>query len=525
MAILISKVEMEEYGDLSIPDVINLTFSNGEKVTYQRSNEGIFSTAADEKEEYTNYTIPKLDLGEQNVDDANFEALSKEYARQLSFLNEQHQVAFVEAERLCAKEKEEIDDIHKHQHEMIDKVWKKRDKKPLEKYQGLKKEVDDRMKALGDPSVRLKIMLGWLRESGAPELQKAAKMLESDSDYIVKMIGSPEVKWDSFLSHVQQVSADLCRVIKDTLQKEGMTVWYDRAADRLDTYGMINGVVSSSLFTLVLTTQYFWRPYCVFEWCVATLAQKPIITICESDPRYGGTPIGSYELPGLFQHVMKHELIEVNRGYWEAFIAKLSLRIQNTLKSRPERILKRSSPNIDCRSSILKVSEINWLGKELLKEARMLGKRLLIKSQDGMSGEQFHAKCDGRGPTLIVVETKCGSVFGGFTSRPWDKGCKLGYHSAKSAWLFKLRIKGSTVHKRININSSALGYAVWDGKHQRLYGPVFGGWHDLCVSPVEGYTYCHHCSYTSSIFPGLRRSYFQLKECEVFEILNSPTSV
>ena len=185
----------------------------------------------------------------------------------------------------------------------------------LAKYQFLKKKLDARMEMLKVPSQRLKMMLGWLRASKVSAFVKAAKMLEAESGYILKRIKSPDIKWDNFLSHVQKISADVCRSIKDALGKDRITCWYDRNAARVDIYGMVDGVINSNLFTIVLTKEYFGRQYCVFEYCLAVLAGKPIITIAESDPRYGGGPFGLFELPELVKDILKYEVIEINRGY------------------------------------------------------------------------------------------------------------------------------------------------------------------------------------------------------------------
>ena len=41
-------------------------------------------------------------------------------------------------------------------------------------------------------------------------------------------------------------------------------------------------------------------------------------------------------------------------------------------------------------------------------------------SQDGFLAENFHLLCDGKGPTLTVVESEQGKRFGGYTTVPWS---------------------------------------------------------------------------------------------------------
>ena len=41
-------------------------------------------------------------------------------------------------------------------------------------------------------------------------------------------------------------------------------------------------------------------------------------------------------------------------------------------------------------------------------------KRICRGSRDGFAAHQFHAKCDGKGPTLIVIQSTVGNIFGLF---------------------------------------------------------------------------------------------------------------
>lgn len=41
-------------------------------------------------------------------------------------------------------------------------------------------------------------------------------------------------------------------------------------------------------------------------------------------------------------------------------------------------------------------------------------------SKHGWKVSDFHKNCDGKGPTLTVLKSSAGQVFGGFTSVPWQ---------------------------------------------------------------------------------------------------------
>jgi hypothetical protein len=51
------------------------------------------------------------------------------------------------------------------------------------------------------------------------------------------------------------------------------------------------------------------------------------------------------------------------------------------------------------------------------------GKRFTLLwrgSRDGFGARDFHGRCDGRAPTLTLIEDTGGSIFGGFTPVEWE---------------------------------------------------------------------------------------------------------
>ena len=47
--------------------------------------------------------------------------------------------------------------------------------------------------------------------------------------------------------------------------------------------------------------------------------------------------------------------------------------------------------------------------------------RLIYRgSKDGFTADVFHSKCDHKGPTLAVILSEHGKIFGGFTDIEWD---------------------------------------------------------------------------------------------------------
>ena len=147
-------------------------------------------------------------------------------------------------------------------------------------------------------------------------------------------------------------------------------------------------------------------------------------------------------------------------------------------------------------------------------------------SKDGMSSKSFHDKCDNKGPTITLYKNeKC--VFGGYSPISWSSHGN--YHTSNDCFIFTLinifNIKPTKFPLKNNNQ-----YAVC---HNPIYGPCFGGGHDISISNPDfnnsdlyskfPYSYQDILGKGKSIFTGDYNNYnafFNLKEIEVFELSN-----
>jgi len=107
----------------------------------------------------------------------------------------------------------------------------------------------------------------------------------------------------------------------------------------------------------------------------------------------------------------------------------------------------------------------------------MPGKRMRLlyrSSRDGASAALFHASCDGQGPTVTLIKSSNGFVFGGYAGVAWSSDDK--WHSCPSAFLFTVtNPHGDPITRFIsNWDVNAVGCYV-------CHGPIFGRG-DLFVS-------------------------------------------
>jgi len=140
-------------------------------------------------------------------------------------------------------------------------------------------------------------------------------------------------------------------------------------------------------------------------------------------------------------------------------------------------------------------------------------------SRDGMSEMTFHNLCNNKGPTLTVVKTMNGNIFGGFTSQSWMS--RNNYVVDMNAWLFSLKHPSVVGPKKMKAQNGS--YHVYDNAS---YFPSFGNNHDLTCgySGANAYTNVSsgHYEQVDSRLQFLDGTqYFQVKEIEVFG-LTSP---
>ena len=126
-------------------------------------------------------------------------------------------------------------------------------------------------------------------------------------------------------------------------------------------------------------------------------------------------------------------------------------------------------------SDILKSMEYKMNLMELISEKMnkyLKLERLYSGRIDGFLAEQFHIKCDHKGPTISVILNDYNTIFGGYTEVSWTKifGCR----NDVNAFMFQLY-----PNKKIILQKRSDGFkAVF---HRSLYMCGFSGVCDLVI--------------------------------------------
>jgi len=164
---------------------------------------------------------------------------------------------------------------------------------------------------------------------------------------------------------------------------------------------------------------------------------------------------------------------------------------------------------------------VHWKEREFLNQylkplSKKVGKfPIYVASMDGDSGTDFHDKCDGKGPTVVIVETTTGNVFGGYTSVSWSSVGES-WKRDLTSFLFQLRPRFSHFALR-NRDHSAI-YS------RRNYGPTFGQGYDLKIfsgALSSSRSYVHGLTFKANDYTlNDGTQYFQVKDYVVFQAID-----
>jgi len=143
-------------------------------------------------------------------------------------------------------------------------------------------------------------------------------------------------------------------------------------------------------------------------------------------------------------------------------------------------------------------------------------------SRDGFGCATFHSKCDGKGPTLTVIQSTDGVIFGGYTALSWDLPPNNGSynHQDNAAFIYSIT-KGYKVSKQNNTGYSILCHSG--------YGPAFGDGSDIriydncnttnenCGTGVRSGYSTYQLPSGESFIAGTKQ--FTVKEIEVYSVI------
>jgi hypothetical protein len=111
--------------------------------------------------------------------------------------------------------------------------------------------------------------------------------------------------------------------------------------------------------------------------------------------------------------------------------------------------------------------------------------RCYKKTADGASSDVWHAKCDGKGPTITVMKGSSGYTFGGYTGVSWQKPGGIVFSSTPDATAFLFTDTGRSAGRACQFEKKTLLRSSDAIRQSRDYGPAWGSGPDLMTS-VQG---------------------------------------
>eukprot|EP01084_Bolivina_argentea_P103950 186174_1 len=108
-------------------------------------------------------------------------------------------------------------------------------------------------------------------------------------------------------------------------------------------------------------------------------------------------------------------------------------------------------------------------------------KLLFRASEHEYLASKFHGLCDGKAPTICIVKSNFGNIFGGYTSIGWKSLYRRTGAMDDKTFLFLIRSSNETQQKQCPViyKSKCKGFSI---VYFENYGPTFGIGHDLYIS-------------------------------------------
>jgi hypothetical protein len=104
---------------------------------------------------------------------------------------------------------------------------------------------------------------------------------------------------------------------------------------------------------------------------------------------------------------------------------------------------------------------------------------LFSGSIHGWKISKFHELCDEKGPTITVMNSKAGRVFGGFAMQSWESKTR-GFKADEKAFIYS--IDRQQIYRVVDAQKALYCSSGW--------GPSFGGWAlGLPNDPLSGENY------------------------------------
>lgn len=325
---------MEKCDEDGVPEILSLKLSNGKTAVYTSVPDHEVYFTKPTSTEFKEFYPPDFEACINNIKDTGRKDNSTILKMQIKELEKTYNSALQEAESLYFKNVENLRTVFEERTRICDRLYNNQSTKMSEEYRAKKKQLSNALWNEKREEERVYWMSTVLRDTKKKAMIEAAELLHKNADYIVDRLTTENPMWSIFLSHIQKDSDEVYGMIKKSLNEKGVSVSTFEEQDEGESIAhcYINGIVDSFVFVMVLTNTFFTNPYCIFQYCVAEVMGRPVVTIIDPSKENGAGHNKPLNLSPEFVHLVKNDPLQIRRDNWSKFITELEYRVRNAEK-------------------------------------------------------------------------------------------------------------------------------------------------------------------------------------------------
>jgi len=326
----VTDISIEKWNEEGVPELVKLKFSSGKRVVYSfvKDREVYFTkpTNLDLEE----FHPPNFDACIAEVDEIASKDAASRIKAQLKALEDVYSEAMEGAESLYFKNVEKLRTVYEERTTICDRLFNNQSATMSEEYRAKKEQL---FKELRD-EIRKEEKLYWmstlLRDSKKEAMVEAANLLHKNSEYLIERLANENSMWTAFLSHVQEDMCEVSGMIKESLVENDVSVITFDGEEDEESLGhcVIDCLVDSSVFIMVLSNSFFTSPYCIYQYCVAQVIGRPIVAIADHISENSDDGEEGLSLSPKFLQMLESEPVKLRRDNWNGFITILEQRVR-----------------------------------------------------------------------------------------------------------------------------------------------------------------------------------------------------
>ncbi|CAI2193018.1 14100_t:CDS:2, partial [Funneliformis geosporum] len=176
--------------------------------------------------------------------------------------------------------------------------------------------------------------------------------------------------------------------------------------------------------------------------------------------------------PDFYTQVLEYRQLPAINVTSKLFNLLLEVRDRRHIKEIDSNLITPSDATL-IANWIYEVSSSNGINFSSQEDGPLFEFKLLLRgSRDGFTPEEFHTRCDEKGPTVTILRVEnTGEILGGYNPVNWHSNILGNYSPSNSSFIFSLGDKVFNYEPNLSKITNA-SKAIYQSES---YGPCFGG--------------------------------------------------